>query len=324
MAFYRCIFCLHRHTIAGGVERSREHVFPDALGGRFVVPYPCTGCNNALGANVDNELVTHLLSQARRHELNLVPEDTPHPFLSGKGTIESDGTQVLTTTTKAGMENKLVPKKTLTKNSDGSQSLTLAADANDIPAIKRTLERFFSQAGQPIPTDEALDEIIAGAAQGSYVHPRIAYSIPIGAYPDRALVKIVYEFACHWLGVRWFRNDPIAREMRRFILTGVERVPGQLTGATDEWPESIKELLEAHSVAHAAILPMKAARGADIRIFIRVFDRFYAWLVVSRDPGAYPNLPDNGIVVINEPGKAYVVTALDALVLELITRRAMI
>lgn len=312
MPFYRCIFCLHRHP------GSLEHVFLESLGGRYTIDLPCTDCNNRLGSSVDAKLSDHLLTQLTLYKNGLIKPTDPIPLLNAVGTIDEDGRRIITrSTAEGGVTMRLVPIKSESAQADGTQTIQIDVDETDEASARKSLARFNRKLGHPEPTDEEWDAIMAGANRGQYVHPKVHYAIPVGEMPGRALAKIIYELACVWLGESWFRSDPTARALRRYILTGKERSPLVLYGSFDTWPEPLREMFAHTEPAHVAILPMQNACVDQIPIYIRVMDAWHAWLVVSKVPNAY-GLPADGRVLVNQPGKRPVETTLGAVTLEFI------
>lgn len=62
----RCIIC---H--ADDVELSDEHVFPDAIGGCYLIYTVCKKCNSFLGEAVDNPLTDHIIIKLFRENYKL-------------------------------------------------------------------------------------------------------------------------------------------------------------------------------------------------------------------------------------------------------------
>jgi hypothetical protein len=64
----KCIFCKKEKTTA---EFSSEHVFPESIGGSFLIDTVCRGCNSELGNKVDSKLADHFLVRLIRYVLGL-------------------------------------------------------------------------------------------------------------------------------------------------------------------------------------------------------------------------------------------------------------
>lgn len=47
---YRCILCLR------SIELTKEHIIPEAVGGRLTSKFLCKACNSHLGGNIENEI----------------------------------------------------------------------------------------------------------------------------------------------------------------------------------------------------------------------------------------------------------------------------
>ena len=86
----KCAIC-HRTD----VRYTKEHVIPEALGGRYVRnQMVCANCNSELGRRVDDALVNHDLSKMFRfvHGLAGKAKNPPNPF-AGEHSLRSGSTQ---------------------------------------------------------------------------------------------------------------------------------------------------------------------------------------------------------------------------------------
>lgn len=250
--------------------------------------------------------------------LGLSDPNDPMPILSGRGTISADGTPVLSKATMAeGMTVKILPQKTIADNDDGTRTLSLKVDGSDLDAARKTISRFLQSTGQAAPTDADLDAILSQGRRGQYAQPNVNFQLALGPFPIRALVKIIYELACHWLGEGWFRRDAVARAMRRFILNGEKHPLIEMHGDSDKWPKAIEDLVSIYPGAHIGLMPMISAQRDCARVFVRVLDCYHCWMIVSKEPSNY-TLPADGRVVINEPNKAVRETSMTMITVEYI------
>ena len=65
----KCIFCKEEKSAD---QFSDEHVFPEAIGGSFIIRnMVCRPCNSKLGMEVDSKLADHFLVRLIRYELGL-------------------------------------------------------------------------------------------------------------------------------------------------------------------------------------------------------------------------------------------------------------
>jgi len=61
----RCIFCLNESP------PSKEHVFPSAIGGTWIIDRVCKVCNDRLGHDVDKLLSEHFLTLSRMYSFSV-------------------------------------------------------------------------------------------------------------------------------------------------------------------------------------------------------------------------------------------------------------
>ena len=122
----KCILCLADFP---SEQLTKEHVFPEAIGGRFCIRRLCKACNSHLGQKVDSSLTEHFLIVLERFILRLQGKGAvPNPFKTGtlsttdgqKVDILADGLGDLT-----GI--RFVPDIRRTPLADGSQRISISS-----------------------------------------------------------------------------------------------------------------------------------------------------------------------------------------------------
>ncbi|MFD1904894.1 HNH endonuclease [Paenibacillus rhizoplanae] len=102
----RCIICTIPKPIAAF---NKEHVIPEAIGGRVVIYHVCIDCNSTLGEQADHHLTDNLLIRMFRSEHQI--GGAPNPFPEGR--LIDDPRQIVYTEVKDGV---FVPRIRVQKN----------------------------------------------------------------------------------------------------------------------------------------------------------------------------------------------------------------
>lgn len=312
----RCIFCLEERP------SSKEHVFPDAIGGTLTIERVCKPCNDWLGANVDSLLTDHGLILLKRAQLGTRdsagrPLD---PFLSlfRRGTMADDPTQKVELRADPATD-ELVPylfhKSTIEQREDGKKIIHTTIDASDAGAIGKIIQRTRRREGLlPLP-DAELEAAISQAKAGvrSKQHPEIKFNFD-GDLRDykRAVCKIAYELAWLWLGDEYL-DDPVAVKLRDAILKGDgEDIRGRIELDANQMP---LVLWKGEGSAHIALA---ISVGPHLSVSLRIFDSISGAIVVSESADKYRQAGrpiEEGLFVVNDPqtGRLHKGTMMDEL-----------
>jgi hypothetical protein len=202
----RCIICTIPKPIAAF---NKEHVIPDAIGGRVVIYHVCIDCNSNLGEQADHHLTDHLLILMFRSEHHI--GGAPNPFPEGR--LLDDPRQIVYTEVKDGV---LVPKMRVQKlETDTPGIIQFTGGTKDQKAIRAAIDKTFKRNNLPPITDEEFNERLSETPIAG-----MTVDVPVDDfYYARALAKIAYEMTWRWLGNSYI-DDELAPAIRHFIRYG--------------------------------------------------------------------------------------------------------
>lgn len=208
----RCLFCLSSDPPSGF---SDEHVFPEAVGGSLLIRSVCKDCNDRLGHSVDTKLTEHALVQIKRQALRIPGKSgvVPNPFRNA--VLADDPTQkVRLHFDQGGAARAFVVPSVQRQVDSQSGTLHVCIDATDEHRLEEIINTALARAGGPTLSAEAIEEL---KSYSVLQNPKLTMpmSLDLVEY-KRALMKIVYELSCHWLGDRYV-DDPTAQLIRDFI-----------------------------------------------------------------------------------------------------------
>ncbi len=279
-----CIFCFRERA------RSKEHVFPLAIGGRLETDRVCSNCNSELG-RVDAALVDFLPIRARRAKLQLAGNARQPPGLfeifEGKSTLIGEGGKRIQTrfdTNTGKLVHKQVYHEAEIVGADGQVTRQITLDPSEKDQIPIIIQRERKRKGLPPFSDEELAKAASNYEVRTIENPVVKVEVPpvSFAYLPHAMFKIAYELAFLWLGESYL-DDHLAQEIRASILT---RDPAAMDGfflrnmCYSYWTPH-----EAHHLAYAQMVLGRLLIG------IRIFDLYEATLEVSREPRRYFQTP---------------------------------
>lgn len=215
----KCIFCLEVK------QASKEHIFPEAIGGKLSIFVVCRDCNNWLGGRIDSHLISLPTIQARRAQFGIAGKRKKVPngyeILTGRSSIIDQNGDRQSAWVSYDHEKKLSLKLdwsvTEHKNDEGQTVVQISGDPSDVPKLMQKLQDKRRMAGLKPLSDEELEKIFQEADQQEITSPlverRIEFDI-FGVY--LAFAKIAYELAFHWFG-RDFSDEPYAEIFRAAI-----------------------------------------------------------------------------------------------------------
>ncbi|MCZ7862215.1 HNH endonuclease [Agrobacterium salinitolerans] len=287
----KCIFCLEVK------QPSKEHIFPEAIGGKLSVFIVCTDCNNWLGGKIDSHLTSLPSVQLRRAQLGIAGKrgGIPHGFeiLTGRSFIlaENGGRQAAWVTydrEKNATSFKLEPTITERKNDEGQTVVQFSGDPSDLPKLMQKLQATRRREGLRPLTDEELEKISREAVASEFTSPLVERTIKIDVFGVcLAFAKIAYELAFHWFGGK-FSEDPYAEIFREAVRMGeadnlvahihlldqkdVVRIH-EMWRRDQQWHIAFATYMEGHTIVFITIFD---SVGAAIKISQR------NWLAPSR------------------------------------------
>ncbi|MGB7289359.1 MAG: HNH endonuclease [Candidatus Macondimonas sp.] len=225
--FGTCILCLDSSK-----PLTKEHIFPEAVGGRISKYLLCKPCNDKLGHWVDGPYVDqkHIQLARATYKIQGKTGKVPQPFSDTFSLDDSEFTQKIKLDSNfSPIVVPQAPKVSITEN--GGIRLNLSCDVRDkerIPqVIRATLSRFFrSAAGMRFGLSEEKKEkairwIIEEAKEVPSKSEQIqsplegSWAIDLKALFTEH-IKVIYEVCCVEFGEH-FRDDASAQRLRMFL-----------------------------------------------------------------------------------------------------------
>lgn len=276
MSTIQCIFCLEEK------KPSKEHIFPDSLGGLLIINDVCKECNDELGGKVDYHLVDHGLMQLARFTKGLKGKKgaIPNPLGTGKSMDDPDMTLRYKHKSNGTPESLYVVPNV--KNDDGKYRVIV--DASEPDKLVETVNTILKRNRLESMTKE---EILSKAQYERTENPRmnIEMVLDMNSY-RKAIIKIIYEMAYYWLGKDYLK-DEMALKIRHYILSKELEVDG-LIGKVELIGDKNGVLSSfADSDSHIAVLIKDKNR---ISCYVNVFNNFYGLLVVTENAFLYKNI----------------------------------
>ena len=284
----RCIFCLNERPLG---KMSSEHVFPEAIGGTYCIESVCKVCNDKLGHSVDHFLTDHRLIQFERTRLGLVGKKgvVPNPFgLSHLAGDESLKFQFRAN--KAGrLEPWLVPSVKTREGENGAKEVAIAIDTRDKDKIPEMINKILTRAGREERSEQQIWDMVKVQ---EHTNPEIKSNIPIDTiHFKRAMIKIVYEMACTWLGETYTR-DGMASTLRHCMwdkkLNGDWSAQYPIRGQLGAFNKIAPLLPFLADRPNQHIVLLSRAQGR-IGAYVRIFEVFDGMVEVTKNADQYPS-----------------------------------
>ena len=181
-----CIICRTEK-----VKFNKEHVIPEALGGKFWIRSVCEECNSRLGSKVDCHLTNAFFNEFKRAELKLAGRSgkIPDP-LAGKVHLTEDPSKILyLKRTNEGVLYPLPRPAEIKMDNPKSQSFGISGSMDE---IKKSLKRYLEK--HKISPDRVhIQKLKIVKPKGAHIGVQKKFLIDaLGLY--RAVLKIAYEF----------------------------------------------------------------------------------------------------------------------------------
>lgn len=278
MSTIQCIFCLKEKV------SSKEHVFPDSLGGLLIIYDVCKDCNDKLGEKVDYHLVDHGLMQLARFTKGLKGKKgtIPNPLSVGKS-IEDPNMILRYKHTSDGKPESLYIVPNVISDEDGYRVMVDASEPNRLVEMVNTI---LKRKGLEPRTQ---DQILSSAEYKKTDKPQMEIEMVVDMNSYRkAIIKIIYEMTYYWLGKEYL-NDTMAVKIRDYILSKeleVDGLIGKVELVSDK-KDGLSSL--ANSDSHIAVLMRD---GNKIICYVNIFNSFYGSLVGTHQAELYTGIKD--------------------------------
>ncbi|MFD2133773.1 HNH endonuclease [Pseudogracilibacillus auburnensis] len=275
----KCIFCLEDR------KGSKEHIFPDSIGGLLVFYNVCKECNNKLGRKVDTHLVNHTLIEFVRLTKKIKGKSGKIPNPLGKGVLDGeDSSKVHYRFNSEGEPESLyiVPSQTV---SEDGKSIRFSVDATDEDKLASMVNKTLKRKGLPtLSLEEIEEQIQREKTEKPKMH--IKLKVDLNSY-RKAILKIIYEFTSFILGEEYL-DDPLSEKIREYIKSDSLEIGG-LIGNVDlvnkETPRL--EVLSMLAIESGHIACLIQERD-NLVCYVNIFNQFEGYLVVSENASRYP------------------------------------
>lgn len=297
----RCIICLAEKS---DQEMSREHVFPESIGGSLTNQRVCKDCNSHLGSKVDILLTNHLLVQCRREEFSIPGKSGKIPNPIRRGVLADEPSQSVDyVLDKDGSLSHLYLHQQVSREAtDQGTRIHVSLDSHDKNKLPTLVNKILVRDGLPPLESDQIHDI---ATSEELHQPTIMSKVAVDtlAY-QKSILKIAYELAWHWLGEKYL--DDQAGSVLRECFLDVDCPSNQLNkkykimgdihiGMTSAISKSF-----AFDRSHHLAIMMPSEKG--ISVYVRVFDVLEGSILVSEDSYGLQK-SDSKILVINSISK---------------------
>lgn len=290
----KCIICKQQKE-----NLTKEHIFPDAIGGTLITTNVCKSCNDRLGHSIDHHLVNHWLIQSERMLLKIGGKSGIIPNPLEKGVLANDPNQRIDYRFSKDGEPKevyILPKVEKIINEDGTGTLNILIDKKDKDKLPIMINKVLKRNGKPAMTQDEINEQILEVTD-SYPKILMEASFDLIQY-KRALLKIAYELAFYWLGDNYF-EDSTGEMIRNCVLddnlsedfSSTYPIKGTI-GLIDK--KAMFNFQDEDAKNHLAFMN---ADGDKICCYLKIFNIFEAIVEISNDAKKYPNFKGNFISI---------------------------
>jgi len=264
-------------------EMSEEHVFPEAIGGVFIIRQICKPCNSYLGHHVDHALCNDWYICLTRTRLGIGgKKDKIRPEVSQA--LMPDGRKIRV---EMNPDTRKVEPYLLRhiEQDPITKEIRVQADPRDANKIPDMINKRLKDSGFPeMAPSDILARIKHNYSPKITVHP-----LGMTKHPNiqQALIKIMYEMTWYWLGDSYL-DDEIGETLRRFILDRTV-APGwekdyKFPGGYNRIKPPDKPFYHAHPDGHMARIQHQEG---GIFCYVRVFSDYEMWTRVCDHSKGY-------------------------------------
>lgn len=277
-----CIVCIEPKPESA---MSDEHVFPEAVGGTFVIRRVCRRCNGQLGHEIDHHLANDWFVFKERVRLGLAGKTgkirSPVPE-----TRFDDGTRVRLIASPD--SDKIRPVIIPSYSEDADGTLRFSVDPTEIESLPGFINRTLTQRGRR-PLSDVEIALRLNVTHEESVTAQVHTTSDV-ALLQRAFLKIAYEMAWHWLGDTYL-EDAEGKEIRRLLQ---EREPPEvwqqggydLMGRLERIEGTDGRLWYESQKPDWLVASLEVHDGA-LKCYVRVLSAYQGWFRVSRTPDQY-------------------------------------
>lgn len=286
-----CIYC--RKELSED-NFSKEHIFPESIGGNLIIKNVCSVCNSYLGRNIDKHLVDNFIIKMIRAGLEIKNKSNNLTTPLNGGYIVSNPKALITQYyDKKSNSLKFKAAQTVVeeKSEDGLKTLFISGDISD--DLNKKINEIVRKKGLLEPFDEKIT---------TYKKPKIRKEEEINRLliiPP--LLKIAYSLGNYWLGEKYL-NDRTGLLLSKKLLNPIDlsnhnnaRESLMGIGITFSFFTEVNfNNWRQHSCCHIALLKKV---GKDIVCYLRIFNIIEAQITISIDSKTYLDFQDQFLLI---------------------------
>mgnify|MGYP000915919546 CR=1 FL=1 len=289
-----------------------EHVFPESIGGSFILNNAvCENCNHLLGSKVDSLLINNFLTVMKRCRFKIKNKKGEVPTFYGTGTLDSNPNQkILWDSDKNGtpINLHLYPQIDCKVINENQVEVNVSADASYgeekiLDMVTKKMERM----GRKISKEE-LKKQMGPLNPKKMQSPTIQFQDKINTLEYKAaIVKIIYEMAHYWLGNQYL-IDETGEKFRCFLhdiihknISVLECMDKYGLNGKAEIVNDKTEIL-GHKNCHYVIIFQQRNR---ILCHLNIFDLFKATIPLTYNASNYTDFK-NKCLILNYTNNSYI------------------
>lgn len=196
---------------------SKEHIFPESIGGTIITDQVCSLCNSYLGSQVDKYLTDNFLISSERlfHNLKGKKGYLPNPLKDGVLSDDnSKKVQYLIDDHGKPKQLRTVPYFQVFEK-EGKKFIEARVDSKEKEILYDMINKHLKRNNHKTLSNEEIDNQII---RNTIEQPTVAVSFFIDTVNiHRPLLKIIYELCFRWLGAT-YSQDKISKIIRDCII----------------------------------------------------------------------------------------------------------
>jgi len=306
----KCIICKENKF---STNFTKEHIFPDSIGGNITLDCVCKICNDLLGSSVDSKLTNHELVQLIRLALKIPGKSGKIPNPLGEAYIAGTQEKIRYVFDNFGNPKELQQvssKVDIELEDDGALNIHIEAstkpgDEADRRKLIHITNTKLKRKGLALLSEEEEKQIL-NAQPVSSERPLLHKQLKIDTiFYKRAIIKIAYELAYYWLGSDYL-NDNIGELLRLIIYQDFQKERWQnrsidfnidFYGEKSWFPYLYFDNYK-NNIHVGSLLKI----NNYLRCYIKIFDIFQGVITISNDASLYPNFV-NKLIAINSQNR---------------------
>ncbi|MEH2056079.1 MAG: HNH endonuclease [Nostoc sp.] len=302
----QCIICKENKS---ATNFSKEHIFPDSIGGNITLDCVCKICNDILGSSIDSKLTNHEFVQLIRLALKIpgksgkIPNPLYESYIAG---TQEKIRYILDNFGNPKELQQVSSKVDIEFEDDGALNIHIEActkpgDEADRRKLIDITNKKLKRKGLTLLSEEQEKKIL-NAQPISSERPLIHKQLKIDTiFYKRAIIKIAYELAYYWLGSDYL-NDNMGELLRLIIYQDFQKERWHnksidfnidLYGEKSWFPY----LYDDHYKNNIHVGSLLKVNNY-LRCYIKIFDIFQGVITISNDASLYPNFV-NKLIAIN-------------------------